>query len=89
MIQEAISLGFNLYGLTFHVGSQVYSSTMHVKAIKEAAALIEKLKESSIEIHCLDIGGGFPINYEDNVDEEIDIDAFCAPIREALLLLPP
>ena len=34
----------------------------------------------------LDIGGGFPVDYDGG---EFDIDGFCAPIREALAKLPP
>ena len=34
----------------------------------------------------LDIGGGFPVAYG---ADDVDIDAFCAPIRAALACLPP
>ena len=37
------------------------------------------------ELRCLDIGGGFPVNY---ASEGINIVDYCAPIRDALTQLP-
>ena len=38
-------------------------------------------KEIGFEMKVLDIGGGFPWEYE---EKEFDFEKFCAPIREAL-----
>ncbi len=49
-------------GLCFHVGSQCLSP----HAFREAFDQVRKtLSASSTKIHCLDVGGGFPVCYED------------------------
>jgi len=61
---------------------------MHLQAIKDSLKLFQQAKEElEIELKCLDIGGGFPINYSD-IDKEIDLYEFCTPLREALKEFP-
>lgn len=79
-------LGLLVRGLSFHVGSQCGSSRAHVAAINDCCELIERVRHAGLTpIRTLDIGGGFPVSYR---AEALDIDAFCAPIREALTLVP-
>ena len=80
------SLGLNIHGLSFHVGSQVPNANRHVEAINECAGIIKTAKENGIELNVLDIGGGFPVDYEKA--EATNIFEFCAPIREALKQIP-
>ena len=80
------SLGLNIHGLSFHVGSQVPNANRHVEAINECAGIIKAAKENGIELNVLDIGGGFPVDYEKA--EATNIFEFCAPIREALKQIP-
>ena len=80
------SLGLNIHGLSFHVGSQVPNANRHVEAINECAGIIKAAKENGIELNVLDIGGGFPVDYEKA--ETTNIFEFCAPIREALKQIP-
>ncbi|MBR1924428.1 MAG: type III PLP-dependent enzyme [Ruminobacter sp.] len=80
------SLGLNIHGLSFHVGSQVPNANRHVEAINECAGIIKAAKEDGIELNVLDIGGGFPVDYEKA--EATNIFEFCAPIREALKQIP-
>jgi ornithine decarboxylase len=83
LLAEARKLGLHVKGLSFHVGSQSTSPGAHVAAIKACTRLIA---EYEVPIRILDIGGGFPVDYDHATD--IDIDAFCAPIREVLATLP-
>ncbi len=86
LLQKAKDKGFNIYGLSFHVGSQVPNSKRHVEAITSCNNLINQAQDLGINISVLDIGGGFPVDYQNA--EPIDIDSFCAPIREALKNTP-
>lgn len=83
LIKEANELGLHVKGLSFHVGSQSMSPGTHVAAIEACTRLIE---EYEVPIRILDIGGGFPVDYDHAND--IDIQSFCAPIRAALAKLP-
>jgi ornithine decarboxylase len=87
LLAEADARGLHIKGLSFHVGSQADGSAAHVKAIERCAPLYRTRRPGSLApLSVLDIGGGFPSNYDGTVAE---IDEFCAPIREALADLPP
>ncbi len=83
LLKEAKALGLHVKGLSFHVGSQSTSPSTHVAAIEACTQLI---REYEVPIRILDIGGGFPVDYDNGGD--IDIEVFCAPIRAALKKLP-
>jgi ornithine decarboxylase len=86
MIAEAENLGIHIKGLSFHVGSQCLSPSRHVEAIQRCQQLIlEVNKTANAPLATLDIGGGFPADY---MMEGLDIDTYCAPIRQALTELP-
>ena len=73
-------------GLSFHVGSQATDPTKYVEAIQACTNLIgEALLAGLPSLDVLDIGGGFPVSYNEAV---MPIDEFCAPIRAALAKLP-
>ena len=86
LLRKAYNFGFNVRGLSFHVGSQVATSTRHVEAVRECGALIKQATAEGISLATLDIGGGFPVDYQNA--QSTDIYGFCAPIREALAKLP-
>ncbi len=83
LLAQASALGLHVKGLSFHVGSQSTSPNAHVAAIHACRELIEN---ASLPLRILDIGGGFPVDYDQAND--MDIAAFCAPIRAALAQLP-
>jgi ornithine decarboxylase len=86
MIELARRLGIRVRGLSFHVGSQATDSAKYVEAIRACTNIIaEALLAGLPALDVLDIGGGFPVAYNDAVPV---IDEFCAPIREALAKLP-
>lgn len=86
LIEQARRLGIRVRGLSFHVGSQATEPTKYVEAIRACTNLIgEALLAGLPSLDVLDIGGGFPVAYQEGVKP---IDEFCAPIREALARLP-
>lgn len=86
LIQKAQSLGLHVKGLSFHAGSQCPDSGNHVHAIKQCRKIINDVYQNSGKLlSILDIGGGFPVEYMQPI---MDIESFCAPIRQALNNLP-
>jgi ornithine decarboxylase len=82
----AAELGIAVRGLSFHVGSQAADSAKHVEAVHACVKLMAAARREKLgEFDTLDIGGGFPIDYAQPVQ---DISRFCAPIRAALSKLP-
>src|SRR5690606_34659328 len=78
----AASLGVNVRGFSFNVGSQAPQPMKHVEAIGACSALLRQARRAKLgKLDTLDIGGGFPIEYTQPVP---DIGRFCAPIRKAL-----
>ena len=82
----AADLGVQVRGLSFHVGSQVRDAARHVEAVSECTRLMAAARRERLgSFDILDIGGGFPIDYIEPVQ---DIGRFCAPLRAALARLP-
>ncbi|MGH8150479.1 MAG: type III PLP-dependent enzyme, partial [Steroidobacteraceae bacterium] len=75
----AAELGVDVRGLSFHVGSQAADSGKHVEAIEACARLMAAARRAKLgTLDTLDIGGGFPIDYAQQVQ---DIGRYCAPLR--------
>ena len=86
LVLDAAKLGIHIKGLSFHVGSQCADSSKHVEAIEacqRTMLAINELVDKPLSV--LDIGGGFPADYD---NKGLDIEAFCAPIQSALSALP-
>ncbi len=60
IVKKAKDLGMRC-SLTFHPGSQCADATMYVAHIKAAAQIS---KEAGVKLHRLNVGGGFPLPYE-------------------------
>lgn len=87
MIETARRMGVRVRGLSFHVGSQSTDPAKHVEAVVACTNLMaEALLAGLPALDVLDIGGGYPVAYNDSV---MPIDEFCRPIRAALAKLPP
>lgn len=87
LLELARSNGIHVNGFSFHVGSQSRDSSMYVTAVKTCNALIaECILRGLPPIEILDIGGGFPIDYEGEI--ATNISDFCKPIVEELKKLP-
>jgi len=85
LLDRAAELRLHVKGLSFHVGSQSGSPDMHVRAVDRCREIIEAERASGRCLSVLDIGGGFPTNYDGSA---ASIDAYCAPLRAALERLP-
>lgn len=82
----AAEQGTEVRGLSFHVGSQATDSAKHVEALHACVKLMAAARRERLgAFDTLDIGGGFPIDYAQPVQ---DISRFCAPLRAALTKLP-
>ena len=67
LIKYANKMGFKVEGLSFHVGSQCSNFNNYNQAFKIAHDLFEQSKQIGNELTILDIGGGFPVPYDDQV----------------------
>jgi ornithine decarboxylase len=84
LLALAAELRIEVEGLSFHAGSQAAGPGMHVEAIEVCRDLMLRALEFGQELRTLDIGGGFPVDYEHH---SMPIEEFCAPIRRALSML--
>jgi ornithine decarboxylase len=71
----AARLGVHVKGICFHVGSQCVNSQAQLEAINACNTLIRQHRNTgAAPISILDIGGGFPISYD---NRGVDITAYC------------
>jgi ornithine decarboxylase len=82
LMLRAGDLGLDPYGLSFHVGSQQTTTRAYEVAIGKAAMLFTDLTESGVRLRMMNLGGGFPTRYRDDVPE---IDTFGGAIMRAML----
>src|SRR5438034_7852345 len=63
---EAASLkGVEVVGADIHIGSQLTRTSPLADAVARVAALVKTLRERSVEIRMVDVGGGLGIRYRD------------------------
>src|SRR5271168_624130 len=86
LLALAAELRIKIDGLSFHVGSQALDSATIVKAIAACRELLQSTMRAGNSLNLLDIGGGYPVDYQ---KRSIPIEEFCAPIVQALKDLPP
>lgn len=68
LIQAAFQAGLTVEGLSFHVGSQCTNVVNFVQALDLAAAVFHEAWERGYpQVKILDIGGGFPAPYDEQV----------------------
>ncbi len=66
LLKYAIKLGLKVDGLSFHVGSQCTDATNYTEAIRIAREIYDDAKHVGIKLPILDIGGGFPAQYDEH-----------------------
>jgi ornithine decarboxylase len=81
LMLRAGELGLDPYGLSFHVGSQQTSTASYEAAIGKVAMLFTELHDAGVNIRMVNLGGGFPTRYRDEVPE---IDRFGDAIMGAM-----
>lgn len=83
LVEFAQQNSIEVVGLSFHVGSQSLSPMTQANAIRASIAAMKVM--NSVKWKFLDIGGSFPVSYQEAV---LPIADFCAPVMEALSELP-
>jgi ornithine decarboxylase len=81
LIEKAASMGLNVAGIAFHVGSQSLNPYTYVDTLLACKRIYDLMALKGIKMDVLDIGGGFPVRYLENV---VPIRKFCEPINDAL-----
>ncbi|MCQ8241966.1 type III PLP-dependent enzyme [Rhizosaccharibacter radicis] len=81
LMLRARDLGLDPYGLSFHVGSQQTSTEAYEAAIGKVAMLFTDLSAAGLDLRMVNLGGGFPTRYRDDVPE---IDDFARAIGRAM-----
>lgn len=67
LISKAIELGLSVEGLSFHVGSQCCNIENYINALEASAEIFKEMKKRSHPLRLLNIGGGFPVPYDETV----------------------
>jgi ornithine decarboxylase len=67
LMRRARRLKLNPMGLTFHVGSQQTQPSAWESAIRVCGSLMSELAQHDIKLQMLNIGGGFPAQYDQYV----------------------
>lgn len=67
LLRKATELGLNPHGLSFHVGSQQTDPSRWEEHIASAARIFAQLQLVGIELTMLNIGGGFPAQYIEEI----------------------
>ncbi|MDE2200895.1 MAG: type III PLP-dependent enzyme [Rhodospirillales bacterium] len=78
---RAGELGLDPYGLSFHVGSQQTATASYEAAVGRVGMLFTDLRDAGVKLRMLNLGGGFPVRYHDEVP---GIDAFGGAIMRAM-----
>jgi ornithine decarboxylase len=81
LLIRARDLGLEPYGISFHVGSQQTRLEQWDIAVGKTAMLFTALNEAGIELKMVNLGGGLPARYRDDV---APIDAYAGSIMRAM-----
>jgi diaminopimelate decarboxylase len=77
-----------IYGVQFHIGSQLLDSTPIYDASVKIAELMRKLKDQGINIQAVDVGGGLGIVYDKKTDNPPPVDVYANQLEEAFKEFP-
>jgi ornithine decarboxylase len=89
LLRLARKLGLRPYGITFHVGSQSTSPPAWRRAVAAAGRVMAEAAADGITLTMLNIGGGFPAHYVDDVPGIREIGAALGPALDELLPYRP
>lgn len=76
------SAHLNAVGLHIHIGSQVSEVATFKEAFEKLPALVEDLRSRGHQVSRLDIGGGFPIVYQD--EKLLDLMSYAQWVRDII-----
>ena len=69
---EARDLGLNVLGLTFHMGSQTLTPDALARPMDDVRQVMTRIAADGMRIALLDIGGGFPARYSEQIPSLAD-----------------
>ena len=75
----------NPLGLSVHIGSQVSNVSAFKPAFEKLADMVNTLRDQGYKVERLDIGGGFPIIYND--EKLLDLQEYANWVRDIILPL--
>ncbi len=81
LMQKASEMGLVPYGISFHVGSQMIVTEPWDVAIGRCAKIFSALSAKGIELEVINLGGGFPARYREDIPSIEEIGAY---IRNSL-----
>lgn len=68
LMDYAVSLGLRPVGLSFHVGSQTRRAEMWAETLDQVALVWDRARAAGHALHLLNIGGGFPAFYGEEIE---------------------
>jgi ornithine decarboxylase len=84
LLIAARTMGLVPHGVSFHVGSQQTGVGAYQTAIGQAAMVFSDLRARGIDLRLLNLGGGFPTRYRDDIPPIAAFgDAIMASVRAA------
>jgi len=86
LMKYAVSKGLKPYGVAFHVGSQMENAQAWKDALAETGSLLRALEQEDIRVEMVDIGGGFPAQYEQSSPP---LSIYAKTVREAAVAYLP
>jgi ornithine decarboxylase len=81
LMRKAAEWGMDPYGISFHVGSQQTTTDAYQAAIARVAMIFSDLRDAGLNIRMVNLGGGYPVRYRQEVP---GIDDFGAAIMGAM-----
>jgi len=87
LLLYARHLGLKTYGISFYVGSQAAHSDMWARGVNAVRPIIDELFQEGITLEILNIGGGFPVHY-DNHQDVPELREIAIKVHNALHTLP-
>ncbi|MDD5544244.1 MAG: type III PLP-dependent enzyme [Acidobacteriia bacterium] len=67
LIRQAFDAGLVVEGLSFHVGSQCTNFDNYTAALNITADIFHDARKKGYDLKIIDIGGGFPVPYDEQV----------------------
>jgi len=64
LMDAAVGMGMDVEGISFHVGSQCVNIENYMTAFNAAAELLKAARAKVYNVRLVNIGGGFPADYE-------------------------
>jgi len=78
--KAALSKHLDIFGLDYHIGSQITEVSPFIEALEKALELISQLTAEGIKISHIDIGGGLGIAY--NEEKTINIEKYVRSVLD-------